>query len=116
MRKACVLGYDNLFGAYLNMAVQWDLVNSTLQKELQNKLILELAQVGIWHDPRSTRDMVPDKVWEEMAPDPEIAALKGKRDQLKRGTFRIAGQEYEEEVRLLTTRINLLEAKQRKDV
>ena len=98
------------------MAVQWDPVNSTLQKELQNKLILELAQVGIWHDPRAARDMVPDEVWEEMAPDPEIAALRRKRGQLERGTCRISGQEYEEEVQLLTTRTNLLEAKQREDV
>lgn len=60
--------------------------------------------------------MVPDEVWEEMTPDPEIEALRGKREQLKRGAYRIAGQEYEEEVRSLTNQIKLLEAKQRKDV
>ena len=108
--------WTTFFGAYLNTAVQWDLVNSTLQKDLQNKLILELTQVGIWHDPRATRDMVPNEVWEEMPPNPEIVALRKKKEELKRGSYRIAGQKDEEEVRSLTNQIRLLEAKERKDV
>ncbi|KAJ4287831.1 hypothetical protein N0V88_007541 [Collariella sp. IMI 366227] len=66
------------------MAVEWDLVNPAIQNELQNKLILELTQVGIWHDPRATRDMVPDEVWKEMTRDPEIEGLIRKKEQLKR--------------------------------
>ena len=85
------LRWTTLFGAYLNKVIECDLVSSAFQKELQNKLISELMQVDIWHDPRATRDMVPDEVWEEMTSDPEIAALKRKRAQLKRGTYRIAG-------------------------
>jgi len=108
--------WTTFYDAYINTAVQWDLVGSALQKELQNKLILELTQVGIWHDPRATRDMVPDEVWEEITPDPEIAALEMKREQLKRGAYRIAGREHEEEIRNLTNRISLLKTKQRKDI
>ncbi|KAK3897428.1 hypothetical protein C8A05DRAFT_47960 [Staphylotrichum tortipilum] len=108
--------WTTFFGAYLNMAVQWDLVNSTLQKDLQNKLILELTQVGIWHDPRATKDMVPDEVWKEMPPNPEIEALRKRKEELKGGSYRIAGKEHEEEVRSLTKRIRQLEAKERKDV
>ena len=98
------------------MAVQWDLVSSALHKDLQNKLISELTQVGIWHDPRATRYMVPDEVWEEMTPNPEIVALRKRRDELKGSSYRIAGQEHEAEVRSLTDRIRLLEAKERKEI
>ncbi|RYP74213.1 hypothetical protein DL771_003146 [Monosporascus sp. 5C6A] len=89
--------WTTFFSAYLNMAVQWDLVGSALQTELQNKLISNLTQAGIWHDPRATRNMVPDEVWEEIEPDPEIMALGKGGGQLERNTYQITRQEYEVE-------------------
>jgi hypothetical protein len=46
--------------------------------------------------------MVPDEVWELMAPDPQIEALKAERVRLKGGRYRIKGSENEGKIRELT--------------
>ncbi|KAK4171133.1 FluG domain-containing protein [Triangularia setosa] len=48
-----------------------------------------LSYIGIMRDPRASKDMVPDEVWELMPPDQQIAALKAERAQLKGGQYRI---------------------------
>ena len=56
-------------------------------------------------DPRTSKNMVPDEVWENMPPDPEIVALEAKRAELKGGNHRIKGTENEQQIRSLTKSI-----------
>ncbi|KAH8761594.1 hypothetical protein F5883DRAFT_424991, partial [Diaporthe sp. PMI_573] len=67
-------------------------------------------------DPRASRDMVPDEVWEMMPPDPEIAALEAERAQLKGGQYRIKGTENEDRIRELTRLIASKEAQRKKAI
>ncbi len=53
-------------------------------------------------DPRATSDIVPDEVWEEMPPDPELQELELQRERLKAGQFRIHGRDDEKEIRDLS--------------
>ena len=108
--------WTTFFGAYLDMNVIWDLVGASLEEQLQNKLIEAYAHGGLTRDPRVTRHMVPDEVWEDMKPDPEIEELERRRQQLKGGQYRIAGQDCEKEVRELTYQIGVKKDKRTKDV
>ncbi|KAI1086032.1 FluG domain-containing protein, partial [Rostrohypoxylon terebratum] len=47
-------------------------------------------------------DIVPDEVWDQLPPDPEITALEARRDQLRGGRYRYRGTEHEQEIRELT--------------
>lgn len=49
--------------------------------------------------------MVPDEVWNELPPDPEIQELELQRMRLKAGRYRIQGQDNEEEIRELSRQI-----------
>lgn len=108
--------WTTFFGAYLDINIVWDLVGASLDEPLQNKLIEAYAHGGLTRDPRVTRRMVPDEVWEKMEPDPEILALETRRQQLKGGKYRIAGQDCENEVRQLTYQIGIKKDKIAKDV
>jgi hypothetical protein len=99
--------WTTFFDVYLNQTVEWDLVNSTMRKELQTQFIKEMAHEGLNRDPRAIRNMVPDEVWNNMPPDPEIVALEQQRKKLKAGSYRIAGTEQEEEIRYLTHQISI---------
>jgi hypothetical protein len=59
---------------------------------------------------------VPDDVWANLAPAPEIVELKEQRAQLKRGKYRIEGHENEEEIRQLTNKIRTRRAYREKQV
>lgn len=49
--------------------------------------------------------MVPDEVWANLEPDPNIVALETEREVLKRGQYRIQGNEDEAKIRELTDEI-----------
>jgi len=67
-------------------------------------------------DLRAASDMVPDKVWQEMPPDPEIEALKRRRAELKGNQFRIQGCDEEEEIKSLSQQIRTKQGHRNKNV
>ncbi|KAH7201205.1 hypothetical protein DER44DRAFT_841713 [Fusarium oxysporum] len=102
--------------AYLNEIANFDLQNAFLEEEKESQLFRLFAHVSLTRDPRATADMVPDEVWANLAPDPEIVELEEQRAQLKRGKYRIEGHENEEEIRQLTNKIRTKRAYREKQV
>jgi hypothetical protein len=102
--------------AYLNEIANFDLQNAFLEGEKESQLFRPFAHVSLTRDPRATADMVPDEVWANLAPDPEIVELEEQRAQLKRGKYRIEGHEDEEEIRQLTNKIRTKRAYREKQV
>ncbi|KAL2192735.1 hypothetical protein P885DRAFT_64675 [Corynascus similis CBS 632.67] len=47
-----------------------------------------LSHIGLMRNPRASKDMVPDEIWELMPPDPKLEALKAERARLKGGRYR----------------------------
>ena len=88
--------------AYINEKVGFHLQNVFLDEPTEDKLLAMLSHIGLIRDPRASKDMVPDEVWELMPPDPEIGALKEERAGLKGGRYRIKGLEHEGKIRELT--------------
>ncbi|KAK2777398.1 FluG domain-containing protein [Colletotrichum kahawae] len=92
-------------GAYLNENVQFDLQNTFLEEETEEQMYKVFAHVSLTRDPRATRDMVPEEVWKNLPPDPEILELEQRRQKLKGGQYRVQGEENEAEIRRLTEEI-----------
>jgi hypothetical protein len=90
----------------LNQIANFDLQNAFLEEETEDQLFRVFAHVSLTRDPRATRDMVPDEVWADLPPDPEIVELEEERETLKQGQYRIQGRENEAKVRALTTKIS----------
>lgn len=67
------------------------------------------------HDPRAGHDMVPDEVWDNLPPDPEIVALEAEREWLKGGQFRIKGMENKPLIRELTKLIRAKKLQRQSD-
>ncbi len=61
-----------------------------------------LSYIGLMRDPRASKDIVPDEVWELIPSDPQIEAIKAERVRLKGGRYRIKGSENEGQIRQLT--------------
>ncbi|KAM5353462.1 hypothetical protein ACJ41O_000112 [Fusarium nematophilum] len=91
--------------AYLNEIANFDLQNAFLEEEKQSQLFRLFAHVSLTRDPRATADMVPDEVWANLPPDPEIVKLEEQRAELKRGNYRIDGHIDEEKIRQLSEKI-----------
>jgi hypothetical protein len=91
--------------AYINEKLQFHVQNAFLDEPTEDSLIGMLSHIGLMRDPRASKDMVPDEVWENMPPDPEIVALEAKRAELKGGNHRIKGTENEQQIRSLTKSI-----------
>ena len=91
--------------AYLNEKVEYNVIGAALEEKKEDRLYKMFAHVSLTRDPRATRDMVPEEVWANAKPDPEIVALEERRAQLKNGRYRIQGLECEAEVRELTEQI-----------
>ncbi|KAK2469504.1 hypothetical protein H9L39_18775 [Fusarium oxysporum f. sp. albedinis] len=72
--------------AYLNEIANFDLQNAFLEEEKESQLFRLFAHASLTRDPRATADMVPDEVWANLAPDPEIVELEEQRAQLKRAS------------------------------
>ncbi|KAK0707074.1 hypothetical protein B0T26DRAFT_729064 [Lasiosphaeria miniovina] len=88
--------------AYINEKVGFHLQNAFLEEPTEDSLLAMLTHIGLTRDPRASKDMVPDDVWELMLPDPQIEALKAERAQLKGGRHRIKGSKNEGKIRELT--------------
>jgi len=91
--------FTTFHNAYLNEKVVFDIQNTFLGEQTEDQLYKLFAHVSLTRDPRATRDMVPDAVWENMPPDPEITALRQRRAELKGDSYLVQGHEHEEEVR-----------------
>ena len=102
--------------AYINEKVGFHLQNAFLDEPTEDSLLGMLSHIGLMRDPRASKDMVPDEVWEMMPPDPEIAALEAERAQLKGGQYRIKGTQNEDRVRELTRLIATKEAQRKNAV
>ncbi|OAA45708.1 FluG domain-containing protein [Cordyceps fumosorosea ARSEF 2679] len=95
-------GFKTFFSAYLNEIANFDLQNAFLEEEKQSQLFRMFAHVSLTRDPRAVRDMVPEKVWANQPPDPEIVKWEEERAVLKQGRYRVAGSEHEDRIRVLT--------------
>ncbi|RSL81437.1 hypothetical protein CEP52_017198 [Fusarium oligoseptatum] len=102
--------------AYLNENANFDLQNAFLEEEKESQLFRLFAHVSLTRDPRATADMVPDEVWANLAPDPEIVELEEQRAQLKQGKYRIEGHEHEKQIRKLTNEIRVKRTQRVKQV
>ncbi|KAK3940940.1 FluG domain-containing protein [Diplogelasinospora grovesii] len=100
--------------AYINENVQFHLQNAVLDEPTEDSLIGMVSHIGLMRDPRASKDMVPDEVWDDLEPDPEIVALEAEREQLKGGRYRIKGTENEQRIRELTKLIASKKAQRKK--
>jgi Protein of unknown function (DUF3435) len=98
-------GFKTFFSAYLNEIANFDLQNAFLEEEKQSQLFRMFAHVSLTRDPRAVRDMVPEKVWANQPPDPDIVKWEEERAVLKQGRYRIEGSEHEDRIRELTDKI-----------
>ncbi|KAH7354509.1 FluG domain-containing protein [Plectosphaerella cucumerina] len=93
-----MMRYDPKFltfhDAYLNQMVEFDLQNTFLEEQTESELYKLFAHVSLTRDPRAKRDMVPDKVWDNLPPDPELVALEQRQAMLKQGRLRKGRREY----------------------
>ncbi|KAK4220476.1 FluG domain-containing protein [Podospora fimiseda] len=74
------------------------------------------SYIGLMRDPRASKDMVPDDVWEMMLPDPEIETLEAEKAQLKGGQCWIKCSEHEDRIRELTRLIAAKVARRKNDI
>ncbi|KAG7408505.1 hypothetical protein Forpe1208_v011968 [Fusarium oxysporum f. sp. rapae] len=102
--------------AYLNEIANFDFQNAFQEEEKESQLFRLFAHASLTRDPRATADMVPDSVWANLVPYPEIVELREQRAQLKRSKYRIEGHEDEEEIRQLTNKIRTKRAYREKQV
>lgn len=102
--------------AYLNEIANFDLQNAFLEEEKESELFRLFAHVSLTRDPRATSDMVPEEIWANLLPDPEIVELEEQRAQLKQGKYRIEGHKEEEKIRKLTVEIRKKRAQRERKV
>ncbi|RYO79482.1 hypothetical protein DL762_008140 [Monosporascus cannonballus] len=102
--------------AYLNEIANFDLQNAFLEEEKESQLFRLFAHVSLTRDPRATSNMVPEEVWANLPPDPEIVELEKQRTQLKQGKYRIEGHKEEEKIRKLTNEIRIKRAQRERQV
>ncbi|KAK4220404.1 hypothetical protein QBC38DRAFT_550690, partial [Podospora fimiseda] len=88
--------------AYINEKVGFHLQKAFLDEPTEDSLLAMLSHIGLMRDPRASKDMVPDGVWEMMPPDPETEKLDTERARLKGGQYRIKGSENDDRIRELT--------------
>jgi len=87
------------FSAYINNMVEWDVQRTVRGQPRDDKLIKMLSHVSLTRDPRASKRMVPEKVWADMPPDPQVVELENRRAQLKGGRYRLKGNPNEQEIR-----------------
>jgi len=108
--------WATFYCAYINEMVQFHVQNAVLGEPTEDGLIKFWSHMSLMSDPRATSDMVPDKVWQEMPPDPEIEALKRRRAELKGNQFRIQGRDDKEEIESLSQQIRTKQGHRNKNV
>ncbi|KAI0876768.1 hypothetical protein GGS24DRAFT_513091 [Hypoxylon argillaceum] len=62
--------------AYINAKVKFHFQNAVIHGTHENALIEMLTHISVTRDLRAGRDIVPDEVWRDMLPDPEIQEIK----------------------------------------
>jgi hypothetical protein len=62
--------------AYINEKVQFHLQNAFLDEPTEDSLIGMLSYMGLMHDPRASKDMVPEEVWMEIREFTRLIARK----------------------------------------
>ncbi|KAI0531848.1 hypothetical protein GGR58DRAFT_518190 [Xylaria digitata] len=102
--------------AYINAKVKFHLQNAVIHEAQEDALIEMLTHISVTRDPRAGRDIVPDEVWRDMPPDPEIVELEQRRERLKAGQYRIRGGDNEQEIQNLTKEISSKKAQRVKAV
>jgi len=102
--------------AYINTKMKFHLQNTVLHEPHEDALLEMLTHISITRDPRAGRDMVPDEVWRDLQPDPDIVELEQRRESLKNDQYRIQGQDNEQEIRNLTKEIRTMRANRVKNV
>ncbi|KAK4227736.1 FluG domain-containing protein [Podospora fimiseda] len=102
--------------AYINEKVGFHLQNAFLDEATEDSLLAMLSHIGLMRDPRASKDMVPNDVWEMMPPDTEIERLEVEKAQLKGGQYRIKGSEHEDRIRELTRSIATKVARRKNDI
>ncbi|KAK4195369.1 hypothetical protein QBC40DRAFT_310712 [Triangularia verruculosa] len=70
--------------AYINPKVKFHLQNAVLHEPHENALLEMLTYISVMRDPRAGRDIVPDEVWQDMTPDPEILIRNKKAQRVKK--------------------------------
>ncbi|KAL7940735.1 FluG domain-containing protein [Trichoderma barbatum] len=108
--------FATFFSAYLNKNINFDLQHAFLEEEKHVELFRMFAHVSLTRDPRAVRDMVPEEVWNNAPPDPEILKLEEERNKLKNGRYRIEGCKDEQRIRQLTADIRLMKAQREKRI
>lgn len=102
--------------SYINPRVKFHLQNAVLHEPHEDALIEMLTHISVMRDPRAGRDIVPEEVWRNIPPDPEIVELEQRRERLKGGQYRIRGQNNEQEIRDLTELIRSKKAQRVKKI
>lgn len=84
--------------AYLNKIANFNLQNTFLKEEKQSQLFQLFAHISLTHNPQATADIVPDKVWANLPPDPKIIKIEEQHTLLKQDKYRIKGYKDEEQI------------------
>ncbi|KAH9237194.1 hypothetical protein K456DRAFT_51001 [Colletotrichum gloeosporioides 23] len=108
--------FATFHGAYLNENVNFDLQNTFLEEKTEQQLYKVFAHVSLTRDPRATKDMVPQEVWDHLPDDPQILELEQQRQALKGGQHRVQGMPQEPKIRQLTEMIRTKQDQRQKKV
>ncbi|KAH7121977.1 FluG domain-containing protein [Dactylonectria estremocensis] len=99
--------FTTFHSAYLNERVKFDIQNTFLREQTEDQLCKLFAHISLTRDPRATRGIVPQDMWANQQPDPEIIKLEQRHIALKGGTYQVQGQQEEEQLQQLTDTIRL---------
>ncbi|RYP51532.1 hypothetical protein DL769_010800 [Monosporascus sp. CRB-8-3] len=77
----------------------------SLEEDVEEQLYRLFAHVSLARDHPAMGDMVPDDVWQNLPPDPEIVGLEERHARRKQGRYRVQGWDDEAEARELTEQI-----------
>ncbi|KAF9269965.1 hypothetical protein L218DRAFT_4953 [Marasmius fiardii PR-910] len=75
-----------------------------------------LTHIDVMRDLRATKDMVPDEIWDQLEPDPEIVELEQQRERLKAGRYQYRDSEHAEQITALGKQIRAMRAQWVKDI
>ena len=97
--------------AYINEQVEFHLQNAYCEEPTEDALIAMLSHIDVMRDPRATSNMVPQEIWDQVEPDPEILELEEERTTFKAGRHQYrSGNENSERIEEIGRRIRTLKA------
>ncbi|KAG4430542.1 hypothetical protein IFR05_013980 [Cadophora sp. M221] len=97
-------------GAYINERMRFDVQSAVLERPSADGVLRMLTHMSLMRDPRAPIH-VADDVLAALPPDPNITALKQKREKLKASAYKVQGTDVEAEVRRLITAISSAKSK-----